>query len=238
MSFFICIIATMFNFFMLELMIREEIGQNNQINSPLGIDMSAIIIAYNYTNNQIPGSMSRCDNKLQCLQLMCTMKHIPHFNTMKIFPIPVTWSNKCDLTVTNSICDIYEKSSVLFITSFIMNIIALIGSAIGCIIIYSSNDLKSNYSKYGTMITILHFMYVLYSISCILIVTISIETIRSSSITDYEISGMNYYDKFHNLFSLCIYIFINVLLLIKILLDAKKLQQSLENNSELLPSID
>ena len=229
MSFSLCIIAIMFNFFMLELLIREKIEHINQNNAPGGIGMSALIVAYNITDNPIPRSTVKCHNKLECLQLMCQMENMPQCNTIKIWPMPSTWSNKCNLTVIDSIRDFYQQWSVVYIVSFVISLVALLSAFIGWVLYLSTNW------KYLSMILVTSYMT--YMMSSMIITVLSIETLADiSTKIEYEIIGMNYFNKIHNIILLGMYLFMVILFLVN--LFTTKYRPSPIDDSELISGSD
>ena len=111
-------------------------GQINRLYSPFGSGIMAIITAYNYTGI-IPTSSVSCDNKLDCLQSMCYISHLPYFNHMKIMfrqpPLPT-----CNLTITTSARELYQKWFPICIIILVVNIINIVSIIITWILYKTS----------------------------------------------------------------------------------------------------
>lgn len=161
--------------------------------------MSVIMVAYNYTGSPISRSTTTCNNKLECLRRMCITKQLPGFNNMIIYPFPGSWSNKCNLTATNSIKDLTLDWYVKFLVIIVANIISLF-------IIFIIWLMRKRNSSNWYMMT--PFVLSLYLLSLINIMMLAAEVIDISSQIDNVISGGNYYRKIHNIILLTSYLFI------------------------------
>lgn len=79
----------------------EKINYYNRINAHLA-DFYSVMTAYN-NSGQIPGSTTRCQNKLTCLQSICELSKIPSCNSMQIW-VSANWGKtSCNATIYDNL---------------------------------------------------------------------------------------------------------------------------------------
>jgi len=213
---FTFLIASLFNLFTLELLVNQKLTYINQANEPLGNDMSAIMVAYNSSRGAISGSMTVCNNKLDCLQKMCTMKQLNTFNRMMIYLHPGLWSNKCNLNVTDSINVLFKEWRATCLMVLIPNLMILIA----ILIIWVAR--LYNHIFWHIMCL---FTFPLFLSSAGGIIALSSELINTSS---------GFSNHINNIAVLCSYFIFMVLFLIKIIwcmfLEHNKFKEIRYNN--------
>ena len=200
------ILAIVFNLFMMELLVREKLGQLNRLNSPFGTGMSAALFPYNQTN-QILNSSVVCNDKLDCMQSMCLISNLPSFNSMKILLTPAPL-HMCNLTIEDSIKSLYTKWE--FITIIILNGLTVLSAIIGWIFYVFS-------SKIGS--AGLFFTFVLYIMTACSTIIFGIDISRSSSTQPpFDTTGTNLYDRIHTELLLSMYAVMTVLFIVNFIM--------------------
>lgn len=204
----------MFNFFALELLIHEKLGQINRLNSPFGSGMEAIITAYNYTGI-IPRSSVSCDNKLDCLQSMCYISHLPYFNHMKIMfgqpPLPT-----CNLTITTSAKELYQKWFIICIIILAVNLISIVSIIITWIL----------YKKILYFIIFILIIFMTTIATFISIMLLSLDVISGSlGQLPYDTTGTITYDTAHVSIIFGTYLVISVSLILSFIFSGDSVQE-------------
>jgi hypothetical protein len=202
------------NLFMLGLLIHEKLNYVNQQNSPLGDNINAIITAYNFSGTLIPNSSKYSTNKLSFLTNMCNTAQLLDFNYMKIVPISGSFSNKCNLTATDGLIHFNNTHVIFYLATIVASMVILFGVLIFQIAEKCSSFKITYKSVYPTM-------FIPYVLSIILILLLLYDMITVTPVIDYVISGENYYNNAHYILLWCGYIIFNVLVLIKIIYEAK-----------------
>jgi hypothetical protein len=197
---FTFLIASLFNLFTLELLVNQRLDHINQL---LGDDMDSLIAAYDYVGNTIPWTTTKCYNKSDCLQIMCRMNQISDCAYIKLWS-SVSWANKCNLNVTDSIHKLFKEWRSTCLTVLVSNGLILIVLFIVWI--------ARLYNRVSWHIMCL-FTFPLFLLSIESIVVLSIQLIDSSS---EIIAGANYFNRIHNIIVLCVYVLFMFLFLIKI----------------------
>lgn len=202
----LCIIASFFNIFVLQSFYYDRIEFASHVNSPLGLEMNALLWAYNYSNTPIPGSSVMCSNTYSCSQKLCFLnKDYKSFDSAMIIPLSGTLHTKCSLTVYD--CFNYELNNniAVYLTTVVITVATLI-------------------------ITITVKMYYPSSIFPLLLHIISVITIMinlvlhcvSLSNVEYIVSGFVQYRLIYNILFTVSYVIISLCLIIKIMMLAEK----------------
>jgi hypothetical protein len=207
-------VFAIYNLFMLGLLIHEKLNYVNQQNSPLGDSVNALIIAYNFSGTPIPNSSKYSINKLSFLTDMCNAVQLFDFNYMKIVFTPGSFSNKCNLTATDSLINFNRTHVIFYAATIVANMTILFG-----VLIFL---LAKRYSSFKiTYKSVYPTMFIPYVLSIIFIILLLYDIITVTPVVDYVIPGENYYNNAHYILLWCGYIIFNVLVLIKIIYKVK-----------------
>ena len=205
-------IFALHNFFMLELLFHEKLNQYNQHNSPLGNNIDALIIAYNFSHLPISSKYSR--GKLNFLSDLCEATQLPEFTDIKIVPTLGLWSPHCNLTASSSVKNLSDENIVYFCVVIVANMFILF-----MILIFW---LLSNYSSFKITYKIVYSTLLApYIISLLVISTLLYNLISTTPNTDEIIPGANYLNKIHNILMWCGYILFNILIFGKLVYMVK-----------------
>lgn len=221
----VCFIAIIFNFFILELLVYQDINFANQVKSPLGIDMKAVIWANNGTT-VIPGSTDACSNTYDCSQKLCLMKkNFANFNIASIMPYWDAWDNDCNATVYDNFYYVFDK----YRHTYLINVCVVSGTFIFTII-----------CKFFTKSIIILILPTLYVLSVLFIcATLILNIIHIKDETDYLINGMIRYQLIHNILFLAFYCIISLAFIGKMfLLIRETVGRQTKEKEELSPLVE
>jgi uncharacterized membrane protein len=199
---------------MLGLLIHEKLDYVNQHNAPLGNNINALVIAYNFSEIPIPNSSKYSINKLSFLTDICNTVQLPDFNYMKIVPVSGSFSNRCNLTATYGLNHFGRSHVIFYIAVIVASMVILFGVLI-FILAEKCSSFKVTYKA------VYPSMMIPYVISIILIVLLLYDLITDTPVVDYVIPGADYYDNAHYILLWCGYIIFNILVLGKMLYEAK-----------------
>lgn len=211
----LCIIATIFNIFVFVELVNDNVRYASHVNSPLGISMGAVLLAYNSTFDQIPGTTTTCSNNYECSRDICLMnKNYFSFNSVRIIPYPGAIDNKCELTIFDSYKIDFNNNIILYIICISTTTLSFISSIIARM--YFPDNLFP----------------VLFYISSFCSVTITLVLKLSNTCqTAYIIDGMAQYQLGYNIWSLVIYVIISGCLFVKMIALIPPNNKELEDKS-------
>lgn len=195
----LCIIASLFNIFTLLTIYHERIVFSAHVNSPLGLQLSAFMIAYNTSFNQIPGSGGDCANTYDCSRQLCLLnsKYFS-FNSVMMIPFPGAMSTKCSLTLYDTFVIDFNDNMAVYLTTAIGTIVSLLTAIIA----------KMYWPTSAIPILI-------YIFSCIAIYINVLMNITSLSNIEYIIPGMALYQLIYNILILVFHFIVSFCLFIK-----------------------
>jgi hypothetical protein len=109
----------------MEILMHERLNYFNQVNSPLGNDMRALMWSLNITKHPIPLSTQLSNGKLEFLQDICSENQLPQSYYIVVNPLPGTWNKNCNLTVTDTINTIDKGIKDMYIVRYVIFILVI-----------------------------------------------------------------------------------------------------------------
>jgi hypothetical protein len=205
-------IFALHNFFMLELLFHEKLNHINQHNSPLGNNIDALMIAYNFSHLPVSSRYSR--GRLNFLTDLCEMVQIEEFSDIKIIPTVGSWSSHCNLTAASSIKSLSDDNIIYIGAIIVANMFILVMVLIFLLLMKFSSFRITYKVVYPTLVAP-------YIVSLLVVSALQYNLIIDVSVSDEVVPGANYLTKIHNILVWCGYILFNALIFGRLVYIAK-----------------